>query len=164
MKLIDQLISRISLIKDCEVLLSEGLPVTNSTHILPSDVQEFYKLCGGVNLYKGSDYSISIVRPEEFVLSSHVILGEIYEDDISSHWYVIGKGGTSEYISIDLAPERYGRCYDSFAETFGLAGDSPIIASSFTELLKRLIDNKGERYYWLDDNFIPIGDAYDDLE
>lgn len=69
--------------------------------------------------------------------------------------------GDSNYITIDLASERFGKCYESFCMTHGLVGDSPIIAESFTELLQKLIANQGNYFYWLRDDINSLGDAYD---
>lgn len=37
----------------------------------------------------------------------------------------------------------------------------PLIAHSFTDLLERLLKNQGNRWYWLEDHFQTLGDAYD---
>lgn len=159
--MIQQLIAKVSSMHDCEVLPPKGVPDISSAYRLPADIQAFYRLCGGMKLFQESEYAMTIVPPDEFVLSNPVIIGELCEYDISSNWYMIARGGTSEYITIDLAEERFGRCYDSFFETYGMPGDSPIIAASFTQLLERLLEHSGERFYWLQDDFVPIGDAYD---
>lgn len=44
--------------------------------------------------------------------------------------------------------------YDAFYETYGLIGDMPIIAHSFTELLNYLFQNQGKSPYWQTDDFI----------
>lgn len=44
-----------------------------------------------------------------------------------------------------------------------MAGECPVIAISFTELVERLFSNKGKSLYWLDDSFVYIGDAYGEL-
>ena len=67
----------------------------------------------------------------------------------------------SQFISIDLTPERYGQCYDSFIGTHSLIGDTSIIAKNFTELLQNLYLGKGQYWYWLQDDFQYLGDAYD---
>ncbi|MFM2479667.1 SMI1/KNR4 family protein [Celerinatantimonas sp. MCCC 1A17872] len=153
------LLDRIRKIRDCEVLPSHGLP--NISNLLPSDLVEFYKLCGGVKLFKNEEYCVEIVCPEELVLANPVIVGELCPEDISSQWYIIAKGGAEESITIDLAPERLGRCYDSFVDVHAVAGSCSIIALSFHELLERLIINKGKYWYWLRDDFQSLGDAYD---
>ena len=138
-----------------------GVPVVNDGHILPDDVLRFYTLCGGVSLYLNNDYSVRIVSPQDFVLANPVIVGEVCEDDISSTWYIVADDFNGDYLTIDLDASRLGRCYDSYFDVHGMVGGCPIIATSFTDLLRRLITNKGEYWYWLSDDFKPIGDAYD---
>ncbi len=114
-------------------------------------------------LFEGEDYSFQIVQPEEFTLSNPVIIGELAEEDISSHWYIVGHDGNGDYISIDLHQGRLGKCYDSFWDRHGVVGDCPVIANSFSDLLEQLVQNSGERWYWLKEDFKPLGDAYDDV-
>ena len=45
-----------------------------------------------------------------------------------------------------------------------MVGECPIIARTFTELLENLVCNKGKHWYWLRDEFIQIGDAYDGMD
>lgn len=155
----ESLLSKIKKLDNCEVLPPVGMPLIDRP--IPSDMEEFYKLCGGVKLFSNKDYGIQIVAPREFVLANPVIVGELYEEDISSSWYIVAKGGSDEIISIDLDPTRVGRCYDSFYDTHAVAGSCAIVAGSFTELLEKLIENQGGYWYWLKDNFDHIGDAYD---
>ena len=46
----------------------------------------------------------------------------------------------------------------------GIVGESQIIATSFTNLLEKLIKNNGQYWYWLKSEFESLGDAYDDQE
>jgi hypothetical protein len=80
--------------------------------------------------------------------------------DISYDWFIIGKS-SEQYITIDLNPDRLGRCYDSFWDRHGVPADCQIIAKSFTDLLQKLFDGNGDYWYWLKDDFTYIGDAYD---
>jgi len=108
-----------------------------------------------------------------FVLANPVILGQKifeemaasneYKNEISMNWYIVVSDGNGDYLTIDLDRKRLGRCYDSFHETHALIGDTPIIANSFGELLENLIKNRGNYPYWLKDDFISLGDAYDDI-
>ena len=52
---------------------------------------------------------------------------------------------------------------DSFWDRHGVVGEQPIIANSFTELLEQLYQSKGDYFYWLQEDFENIGDAYDCL-
>lgn len=158
---IKQLITKIRTIPDCVVYPTSGLPHIEDKYILPDDIKEFYNLCGGVSLYLNGESTANIVPPSEFILANPVIVGERCENDITSNWYIIANDGNGDYLTIDIQEERLGRCYDSFWDRHGVVGECPIIANSFTELLERLIDNKGQRWYWLRDGFISLGDAYD---
>jgi hypothetical protein len=90
---------------NCKVSPPAGLPALES-HELPEDIRLFYERCGGLRLFEDKDHSCQIVSPSEFVLSNPVIVGELVEEDISSHWYIIGNDGNGDYISIDLHPDR----------------------------------------------------------
>ncbi|MBP1960824.1 SMI1/KNR4 family protein [Paenibacillus aceris] len=149
-------------LSNCEVYPAVlTLPKLRSSHILPSDLEEFYKECGGMQLFNDSDFPYRVIPPIEINLANLEILGEEVEDDITKDWYTIVDCGNGDFITIDLHPERLGRCYDSFHETHGLVGETPIIALSFAELLDQLFQFKGNRIFWLEDNFIALGDAYD---
>lgn len=165
MEKIEQLLKEIEKIPYCRVLESSGLPSIDKTkHILPDDLKKFYSLCGGVALFENEEYPIYIVSPEKFILANPIIVGELCEEDISSNWYIICNDGKDEYLTIDLKEDRLGRCYDSFFDRHGLVGESQIIATSFTDLLERLINNRGQYWYWLRDDFVNLGDAYDDVD
>jgi len=156
-----KLIDEIARSGDCVVLPSSGFPKGISSEASHSDIVEFYTLCGGILFYPNSEYAIEIVQPKDFVSSNERILGEQY-DDISASWYVIAQSGLEQFISIDLDPDRYGRCYDSFYDTHAVAGSCPIIAVSLIDLIQRLFRSSGAYWYWLDDQkFESIGDAYD---
>ncbi|MCU6711218.1 SMI1/KNR4 family protein [Paenibacillus sp. J5C_2022] len=159
--MIDALVTKVKNTKDCIVLPPEKFPnLLNKYHKLPPDLERFYKLCGGLTLYTKSDYTITIVPPNDFALANPVIVGDLCETDISSNWYIVGTGGSSEFITIDLSSDKNGRCYDSFVDRHGVVGDNPIIAKSFSDLLIRLMDNRGQYWYWLEDDFVSLGDAY----
>lgn len=72
-----------------------------------------------------------------------------WADDASKNWYILAEDEHDEYLLIDLGEKHNGRCYDGFHETYGLVGDMRAIASSFTDLLCRLLKNPGSRHYWL---------------
>ena len=159
--IITDLIQTVKRQPDCEVCDPCGLPLLASDVELPNDLITFYENCGGMSLFIYQQYMFSIVSPKSMVLANPVLIGDLCEEDISSKWYIIGKYNNNNYVSIDLAKERLGRCYDSFWDRHGVAGSCTIVASSFTQLLTRLFDNKGKSIFWLDKNFSYIGDAYD---
>lgn len=139
-----------------------GQPQILKKHSLPSDVEKFYKLCGGVECYvEGEAFPITILSPEEVVQANPFLLGEEFEDDISSSWYLIAYAEDGNYISIDFSEERNGRCYESFVETHALKDNCPIIGRSFTEFLSHILKYEGDFFYWQNnDDFEGYGDAY----
>lgn len=155
-----ELLQEIERTPDCLVLPRAGMPKVELGHELPDDLLNFYDQCGGVELFTGAPFPVRISRPSELVLANPVIIGERYAD-LSDSWYLIGRGGSGEFISIDLAPERVGRCYDSFREVHGVPGSNPVIATSFIDLIGRLFESKGQHWYWLEPDFVSLGDAYD---
>ncbi|WP_251862288.1 SMI1/KNR4 family protein [Clostridium sp. Marseille-Q2269] len=158
------LIEKIKTLPNCKVYSQKKLPIPNQKHILPEDVKEFYELCGGISLFEGESYAINIVPPEKFILDNPIIIGELCEEDITSEWYIIGEDCNGDYITIDLNSKRLGKCYDSFWDRHGIVGECPVIARNFTELLSNLIKSKGYSWYWLEESFEPLGDAYDNIE
>jgi hypothetical protein len=161
-----ELIEIIKLDKNCEVKPAnkEIILPTN----IPNDLKEFYELTNGIKLFENEAYGITIVGREEFIptnkhLFSDDVNWEELEKEVCNKWYLVAKvDEMSQYISIDLTSERNGQCYDSYYETHSLQGDSEIIAKNFTELVTKLYQNKGQHWYWLQDDFEKLGDAYDE--
>jgi len=169
---IEELLIRIRATPGCRVDAPTGLPVIGESHYLPDDLRTFYQLCGGLSLAENTAYSVTIVPPTKCVLATPVILGEEVAElvrrtegeDISWSWYILADYGNGDYLTIDLDRERLGRCYDSFHETHGLRGDTPILALSFTELVIALYESRGQYWYWLQPDFASLGDAYDGID
>lgn len=155
---IKSLIDRIRSSKSCSVLPAAGLP--NVGMPIPADVEAFFRLCGGAKLYEDKDYSMEIVPPHAFVRANPIIAGEDCKYDRSYDWFTIART-ESDFLTIDLHPDRFGRCYDSFRDCHGLAGNCQVVALDFESLLKQLVDSNGEYWYWLQPNFRYLGDAYD---
>ena len=112
-------------------------------------------------------YTYEILPPHRFHIANEVLCPSAWmeaewQKDISSDWYLIASDAEGQYLTIDLHPQRLGRCYDSFIGHHAIKGFCPIIARSFSELLERLWLNKGNYPYWLDEAF-SLGDAYDNL-
>ncbi len=156
-----EIIEAVKGMPDCLVLPPKRLPQIEVDLRMPDDLREFYETCGGLILFQHADYQVNIVPPEDFVLANPVIIGERCEEDISSNWYIVANDGNGEYLTIDLDPIRLGKCYDSFFDRHGVVGESQVIAISFTELLNRLVQNNGKYWYWLNEDFVSLGDAYD---
>lgn len=162
MKEILTIIKEIDSTEDCSVInVVEPISLKDFGYEIPGDLVFYLKNYKEILLFENSEYPFRIVGFDTFVRANPVIVGEDVEDDISHNWYIIATAPNSQYITIDLAHERLGKCYDSFWDRYGLVGDQPIIALSFTELLKRLLNAKGEKLFWLEDNFESYGDAYD---
>lgn len=150
--------------KYCNVFSPRGFPEIEEGDVLPQDLLEFYTICGGVELFTNSDFGISIVAPDKFMLANPIIVGEKCEYDISSHWYTLGDLGSGNYITIDLHPDRLGKCYDSHWDSHGVVGSSTVVATSFTDFLNRILISEGKSWYWYSDDFESLGDAYDGIE
>jgi antitoxin YokJ len=145
----------------CRTIPPQGLPDLPAGLTLPDDVRVFYEAVGGAVLFPDAEYAIEIVRPDGFVRANPVIIGEQCVDDITFDWFIIAESG-DQYVTIDLHPDRRGRCYDSFWDRHGVVGDCTIVAASFTDLLERLLASRGATWYWLGDDFSSLGDAYDE--
>lgn len=156
------LINEIRRHPDCVVLPPDGLPTLQSDHVLPADLRYFYEVTGGATLFDNAQSPHIILPPAQFELTSLAVLGDVFDDDISASWYALVFDGNGDYLSIDLHPERLGRCYDTFHETFASPGSTPIVATSFTDLLERLLQDEGRYRFWLEEKFQPLGDAYSD--
>ena len=120
-------------------------------------------------------YPLVILPPDKVLLANPVISSisetefSIYgKDDISWSWYVIAATDNGDYFSIDLSPERAGRCYDSFHETHALRGNTDVIAHTFTEFLERIFhllrSCQSDGGFWEDKlKSLCLSDAYDDI-
>jgi hypothetical protein len=144
----------------CVVREPLGAPKLEQSIQLPRDVIDFYNCCGGIIFFSDSDYCIDIVKPDDFVKSNSIILGEDVEDDLSNNWFIIAKN-KDQFIIIDLSDEKSGRCYDGFWDRYGLIGEMPVVAMSFTTFLNSFYENNGDYWYWLKEGFETLGDAYD---
>ncbi len=158
---IDEQLAVIAADDACRVHPPDGEPRLESEHTLPPDVRRFYQLCGGVDFFPDRDYPLFILPPGKVVLANPVLVGRRVEDDRSDSWYLVAHDGNGDYVTLDCGLKRIGWCYDSFHETHGLVGQTPVIARSFTELLARCYANRGGYPFWLRADFISLGDAYD---
>ena len=156
------LVSRIRGASDCVVHKPAGLPAVLPPHRMPDDLLSFYRLCGGLVLHQTAPFPALLVPPAGLVLANPVIVGELGEYDISSAWYILSSDGSnSQILTIDLAEERLGRCYNSFWDRHAVAGSSTVIARSFSEFLQRSFENDGQDVYRHVPGFVAHGDAYD---
>lgn len=151
------LIAQLRVTEGCEVYPPTDLPANAS---LPADLKEFYRLAGGAVLFAEAEYTIEVVPPEQLLRANPLIVGDDHPEDISHEWFVVARAG-GQYITIDLSPSRCGRCYDSFWDSHGVAGSCRVISLSFESLLAQLLQNRGGYWFWLRDDFVDLGDAYD---
>ena len=161
---IEEVLARIAATPDCFILPSAGHPQVTKPCLLPNDLLRFYELCGGVILFQSAGCSTSVVPPHGVVPANPIIRGETIEGDISETWYILADDLNGDYFTIDLSCERLGRCYDSFWDSHAQVGDSPIVATTFTDFLVRMLNNNGKHWYFLQPDFISLGDAYDTPE
>jgi hypothetical protein len=153
---------------------SKGLPLLSDDPrapevTIPGDVLRFYDECGGLENVPRIDVDVAleIVSPGYFKWAVKRILGASldrqeagFRGERDWKWYVIGYGYTDEYFFIDLSPERYEYCYFTDFYFFGQKGRTPVVATSFHELLQYFLEaaENGQQRFWEGKNF---GDAYD---
>ncbi len=146
----------------CVIHSPVGLPYVRPQYTLPGDVVAFYTLCGGIDFFSTSGAPTCIVPPPQFVPANPVIaFTEEGYDDISDAWHLLAGISNGDYIVVDCDPTRLGRCYDGNHETYGLGGQTPIIAGSFSEFIERTLAVGEGGYYWAQPSFHALGDAYD---
>jgi antitoxin YokJ len=156
-----RLVQELSSLAGCRVDPPRGQPRIRPHDVLPKDLEEFFAMCGGVRLFEASEYAIRIVGPAELTRANPEIVGQECPKDMTDSWYLVARAGSEEALSIDCSLERLGRCYDSFWDCHGVAGDCRIVALSFSELLARLVATRGDYWYWLAQGGSGHGDAYD---
>jgi hypothetical protein len=153
------LISYIKRLPNCNVASASGLPPVPG-YPLPKDVIEFYQECGGCDLFTDKPYAMSIVAPVDFVKANPVIaMTHEPTGDISDDWFIVGKS-SEQYVTIDLNDKRFGLCYDSFWDRHAVAGSCPIIATTFSEFMEKIVADNGDKWYWTSPQFSSPGDAY----
>ena len=152
----------ISETSDCKLLRREKPINIEVEFILPDDLRFYFENYNSITFWEKSSYPVKIVGIEGFKKANPIIIGEDVPDDISNNWFIIAED-SPQFITIDLFKERLGKCYDSFWDRHGVVGEQPIIANSFTELLEQLYQSKSDYFYWLQEDFENIGDAYDCL-
>ncbi|WP_420553763.1 SMI1/KNR4 family protein [Tenacibaculum aiptasiae] len=168
MKDIKKLIELISKDSNCTVYKPNNELTINRK--IPEDLKVFFTLTNGISLFENESFGIKIIGKEDFISTNKYlypkddVIWEELENDITNEWFLIAKNEElAQYISIDLTDKNFGKCYDSFIDTHGEEGMSEIIANNFTELLYNFYQNqgKGENWYWINNNFKKIGDAFD---
>ena len=146
-----EILNKIEVTPGCKLINREH-PISVTNNNLPEDLEYYFKHYDGIQLFEDQPYGVEIVGLNDFRVTNEVLFPE---DDVI--WEEL-----EQFISIDLDEDRKGYCYDSFLETHANPGSSLIIAKSFTELLEKLLESKGENWFWIKDDFVGYGDAYDD--
>jgi hypothetical protein len=145
-EVLHQLVSR----SDCEVLPFSGMPALNQGDVLPEQLAEFYKLCGGIRIKRFNDcfYSWYVSKPTDFRAAVGVIhQGEMSDSERafwSAHWansfYVVAETEGSGEVIVTSCGDRFrGLYFDGHRETFG-CDKMPVIAQSLAELIVLLVD------------------------
>ncbi|MDU8350890.1 hypothetical protein RYA05_03160 [Pseudomonas syringae pv. actinidiae] len=115
---------------------------------MPDDLSDFYRHFGGAVFHANATYCFRIYPPW-LERSDFAVMGEDLGIPDSANWYALGEFG-DQVISIDLGQgPQFGYCYDSFWDSYPTADESTLIARSFTELIKKVIESKGERLFWV---------------
>jgi hypothetical protein len=146
----------------CSIRPPSGLPSLPNGVLLPADLREFFESTGGAVLFSDRvcPGPVRIVGPDEVQRIDLAITGDRFASGPLSWWFAIADVVDGNYVAIDLNPEHMGLCYDAFHETFATPGYVSVIASSFTDLLIRLLEHKEDSTYWLQDGFQPLGEAF----
>lgn len=158
MKSVSEIIRELQGTPECTVEPPAGIPELPAGFALPEDLLEFYRHCGGMDLFPHEDWGWRLVGSKEFLRADQVILElsykehpEHYDGTASEGLYVIAvRGDGPDYISIDTHSSRLGRCFDSFSGDHATEG-SRVIALSFTEMLNKLVAWRLEGYFWEDE-------------
>jgi antitoxin YokJ len=151
------------------LLPADGPPLVAERFSVPAGLSLFYELCGGVTLFAGAPFAWRVVGPRELVPASPRLLDaetaeEIARDDpdeLTNGCFVFaetGPGSTDSLIVVDLHPDRAGRYYHAFWDTYGLVGEMPVIAVSVAEVLRQILATDGDMAEMPD---LGYGDAYD---
>jgi hypothetical protein len=157
---IAKLIDRLRSTRGCQLLPPTGLPKLPRGIKLPSDLRYFYKEAGGAVLFGRRNSPTRILPPEKIERIDFAIIGEGFARGPFKHWFALADVQDGNYLAIDLNPRFHGHCYDAFHETFAMPGYVAIVASSFTDLLERLLAAEGRCSYWLEDDFQNLGEAF----
>lgn len=152
---LDSVLAEIATRRDCRLLPPVGQAQVPAGLLVPPDLWRFHDRCGGAVLFMGAEFTWHVSGPSRLVPASPRLLtpqvaAEVaveYPEDLTNGCYVIADSGdessTVPHIVVDLHPDRVGRCYDAFWQTYGLVGEMPIVALTITEFLRVLLASGG---------------------
>lgn len=165
---LDRVLAEISGRDDCRLLPPAGQARVPDGLAIPDELRRFHDRCGGAVMFTHGPFTWHVSGSDRLVPASPRLLTPAiaarvmaeHPDDLTNTCYVIADGGesaTAPHVVIDLHPDRLGRCYDTFWDTYGLVGDMPVVAVTVTELLQVLLASRGQH------GSLPrrYGDAYD---
>lgn len=141
---------------DVVVRPPSGLPEAG----LIAPIEELYSQCGGIDFLHRGSVQVSIVSPSGYQRSNATLLGEEHPVDRSHHWFIFATFGTN-FLSIDTALEREARIYDSFWDVHAVAGSCRVLADGPTDFIRKVLKSRKLPAFWLEEDFIALGDAYD---
>lgn len=148
---------------------------------LPPDLCKFYDRTDGAELFGRGDAAVYRILPKPDINQFHwgEVSESLREDDWPDGqiWHRLVRLADGSCLAINPRPKfpepwRKRRSEDPISSrwecfvaichchshTQGRAGQNPVVALSFTELLERLLDSGGQPY-WLDPQFASYGDA-----
>jgi hypothetical protein len=159
---IAKILDAIATTPGCSVSPPCGMPALPEGGSLPEDVRAFYERAGGAVLFSRHVVAgpLRILGPSEVQRIDQVIIGEPFASGPFTWWFAIVEVGDRSYIAIDLSPEHLGLCYDAYRDTFARPGYMNVIASSFSDLLNRLLAHREDSTYWLQEEFKPLGEGF----
>jgi hypothetical protein len=156
---LDDIIKELSGWPDCIFQPSVGLPNINAPLRLPDDLVAYYSQFSEARLFGRNSPAYRIVPPHDLAQVNYAVVGEWAEEDSpEGSMYALVDLLDSNFVAIDLAPQRCGLMYDVFHETVGSLRRYKIIAQSFTEFLSGAANAHG-RHWWLDPYFVGYGYA-----
>ncbi len=154
---------------NCQMKPPAGMPEIRREHLLPEDLQLFYRRCGGLRVIDGEHEVARIVSPLGVIQAWVGIMImtpdelEMVREDPSWSWYIIGRGdwGSGHFILVDLDPARLGNYYYTYEYNFSEGRDTPVIATSFFDLLNRMWNSRGKSFNDFYPEFRSLGDFFE---
>lgn len=115
----------------------------------------------GATLFADSAYRVNILPLEDVLPANRVILGEEFDDDRSSKWVTVAALPNGDYITMESGSGQDWSLLRQLTRGARLVSSCAVVATSFTGLLESLLAAGGGYWYWLEDDFKYLGDAYD---
>lgn len=134
---------------------SSGQPRLPPGVSIPEELQQYFDLCGGLELFLDAEYPSTVYGPASFVQAHPVLLAPLTLSEIESNiprsepswnWHLIADAGTqNESVVVHVDGPHAGRCYSGFWETY--PQDSPVLARSFATFLHALVMDEGQTHW-----------------